>query len=87
MLPPVIRLDVSGILSEDYKSGDDVDGSKNPFERYCRLLSTSLQDRAFVQLIGAPLENNNDVNHHDPNNWNEKRKAIFLIAGVSTTKQ
>jgi hypothetical protein len=84
-LPPVIRLDVSGILRLDNDYDDYDTNATNPFERYCRLLSTSIQDRSFVQLIHAPLENNNQQ-QHDPNNWNEHRKAIFLVAGASTRR-
>ncbi|KAL3929596.1 MAG: hypothetical protein SGARI_004707, partial [Bacillariaceae sp.] len=75
--PPVLTLDLTGILAND-----NTTAIANPFERYCHLLSTSLQDRGSVQVFNAPLESSS-VSHgdQDENNWNKDRKACFIVAG------
>ena len=77
--PPVLTLDLTGILLNDNSAKATV---ANPFERYCHVLSTSLQDRRSVQVFNAPLESSS-VCHGDQeeSNWNKDRKACFIVTG------
>jgi hypothetical protein len=78
--PPLLTLDLTGILSND-----NTTNTPNPFDRYCHLLSTCLQDRASLQVIDAQLESSSASHHdQDENNWNKDRKACFIVAGAFT---
>eukprot|EP00978_Attheya_sp_CCMP212_P020052 scaffold57009_cov50-Attheya_sp.AAC.1 len=70
-LPPTVKLDVSGIMSEP-----------KPFPSYCQLLASSLEQRDVVQvlemgLIHESVQHNNRANQ---NNWNRDRKSIYIVA-------
>jgi hypothetical protein len=72
--PPLLALDLSQMFLET------ANGITSPFEGFCRLLSTSLQDRSLVQIVDAPLKQSS-VHHQDDCNWNQNRKSLFILAG------
>jgi hypothetical protein len=81
---PLWTLDLSTIFQET--TGSETDnwnrhGPKtNPYEGYCRLLSTSLQDRSFVKVIEAPLDGSS-VHHPKEYGLHRNRKKLFIVAG------
>lgn len=62
--PPVICLEVSGVLQQT-----------KPFTTYCHLLAKGFEDRQ-SQIIETDIENQAK---HQQTNWNSERKSIFIL--------
>jgi hypothetical protein len=69
MIPrPVVKLNVSHIISDN-----------NPFGKYCKELSTTVE-RESVCLFESKLELTESSRQEHRNNWNRKRKTIYIVA-------
>mmetsp|Transcript_8394 Transcript_8394/g.12682 ORF Transcript_8394/g.12682 Transcript_8394/m.12682 type:complete len:437 (+) Transcript_8394:172-1482(+) len=66
MRPPLVAIDVSGVLD-----------SERPFDTYCALLSGSVQ-RKNVTVVDTGLVN--DKVNHQKGNWNGGRKSIYIVS-------
>jgi hypothetical protein len=65
MEPPFLAVDVANVLD-----------APQPFQCYCTLLSSSMQERK-IQVVDPGLTNQGK---HQAGNWNSDRKSIFIIA-------
>jgi len=83
---PVMQLDVSTIWEKNTANNYY---QKDPFVAYCQALSTTILDRASVQLCSTDL-----LNRHGSmpaaaaggsnTNWNGRRKTTFIVAHNTT---
>lgn len=64
--PPCVVMNVEGLLD-----------APEPFDSYCQLISDTLQDCLYKQVIETGLTN--DSSPHQEGNWNVKRKSIYII--------